>query len=55
MVVPVGTMGSMGTYGYCGTIKGTTVVPTGTTVLQGVELGLCHCSKLPGKVDNQTD
>ena len=20
-----------------------------------VELGLCHCSKLPGKVDNQTD
>jgi hypothetical protein len=20
-----------------------------------VELGLCHCSRLPGKVDNQTD
>ena len=20
-----------------------------------VELGVCHCSRLPGKVDNQTD
>ena len=35
MVVPVGTMyyGVDGYYGYCGTMEGTTVVPTGTTVL----------------------
>ncbi len=24
-------------------------------MLSIVELGLCHCSRLPGKIDNQTD
>jgi hypothetical protein len=29
--------------------------PQDLSVTVTVELGFCHCSKLPGKVDNQTD
>ncbi len=60
---------SMTRYRQCATILGTRVRRTeigcrlgpldspglDAAIVGVVELGLCHCSKLPGKVDNQTD